>query len=131
MIDDTRGKIPMTPRLRGLILIGSVISTAFGAIDLALGHVTGGIFLAGVGSMTLISVLRRWRNERREVRGVTSFPLIKAYSFVGACAVGGIALFVLSVMGAVRQPVLLGTLGLIAAGGSIYALARSRYPRGR
>jgi hypothetical protein len=121
----------MTPQLRGLILAGSVISIAFGVIDLALGHVASGVFLAGLGSLTLISVLRRWRDESRGVKVVTSFRMIKAYSFVGVCALGGIALFVLAVMGAVREPILLGTLGLIATGGSIYVLVRSAWHRSR
>lgn len=121
----------MTPRLRGLILTGSVISIAFGVIDLALGHVAGGVFLVGFGSGTLVSVLRRWRNELKGVKAVTSFQVIKAYGFVGVCALGGVTLFVLAVMGSVREPVLLGALGLIAGGVSMYVLVKSAIYRGR
>jgi hypothetical protein len=121
----------MTPQLRRLILIGSVIAILFGVADLAIGHVASGVFLATLGALTLVAVLRRWRDERRDVKAVTSFQVIKAYSFFGICVLGGIALFLLAVVGAVREPVLQGSLGLVAAGIGAYVLVKGTINRTR
>jgi hypothetical protein len=128
-IERANRKLQMTSRLRKLILAGSAILIAFGVTDATIGHVAGGVFFVGIGSITSISVLRSSR--RAGAKAVTSFQVIKAYSFFGVCALGGVALFVLSVAGVVREPVLLGALGLIIASGSLYVIVGSRYRRGR
>jgi hypothetical protein len=128
MREHINGNMQLTPRLRRLILAASVISIAFGVMGLALRHVASGVLLAGLGSIALLSVLHQWRNERSGSRQITSFQLIKAYSFFSMIALGGLAVFVLAVVGAVREPVVSGTLGLLAAGLTIYVLVRSRFP---
>jgi hypothetical protein len=129
MIMRTNGKPQMTPRLRKLILAGAVIVIAFGVTDVAMGHVAGGVLFVGIGSITSVAVLSTTRQAG--AKAITSFQMIKAYSFFGVCALGGVALFVLAVAGVVREPVLLGALGLITASGSLYVIIGSRYPRGR
>jgi hypothetical protein len=131
MIDRANRKAHMTPRLRRLIVTGGVISIGFGVMDITTEHVTGGIFFVGLGSLTLISVIRRWRGQQKGVTGVTSFQMLKAGGFFGICALTGIALFVLSVMGAVRDPVVLGAAGLISVGLSAYVVFGSHYRRGK
>jgi hypothetical protein len=125
------GNRHMTPRLRKLILAASVISIALDVMDLAFGHVAGGIVLAGLGSIALVSVLQNWKTALTGADAATSFQLIKAYSFFCVNALVGIAVFVLAAVGAIRDPVLYGSLGLVAACGSIYVLVGGRYPRGR
>lgn len=61
----------------------------------------------------------------------TSLQLLKAYSFFGLSALGGVALLTLAVAGVVREPVVYGALGLIMAGTAIYVLIRGMMHRGR
>jgi hypothetical protein len=127
MREHTNGDKHMTPRLRRLILAVSVISIASGVVGLALGHVASGVLLAGLGSVAPSSVLYHWKNKRRGSGQIASFQLIKAYSFFGMIALGGIVVFLLAVVGAVREPVVSGTLGLAATGLATYVLVRSRF----
>jgi hypothetical protein len=121
----------MTPLYRKLILIGSGLSIVFGILGLAAEHVASGVLLVTLGSLTLVSTLGRWRDERRGAQIASSFAIIKAYSFFGIGGLCGIALFVLALIGAVREPVVYGSAGLILAGMAAYVLVKSAIRRGR
>ncbi len=124
-----RGRIK--PPRRILIIVASCISIAFGISSLALGHIISGVFLALLGSVALVSAMRQSSGERTGGKMGTSLQLLKAYSFFGLSALGGVALLTLAVAGVVREPVVYGALGLIMAGTAIYVLIRGMMHRGR
>jgi|GEM_PF-4316586 len=75
------GQTHMTPRLRWLLFVGSGLSILFGISSLAVGHTASGVFLAALGSLTLVSVLRRRSEERGGPKTRKSFRELKALGF--------------------------------------------------
>jgi hypothetical protein len=100
--------------------IGAIVAVVSGIVELITGKLAIGIFLVAVGSATLGGVLRQLNLQRRGRNAVSSYQVMKAYAFFGGCSVGGAALFVFAVLGLVHEPLLLGFLGLVAAGGGTF-----------
>jgi hypothetical protein len=129
--ESANGKETMTPLYRKSILVGSSLSILFGILGLAAEHVASGVLLVTLGFLTLISVLGRWRAERRGEQTASSFAIIKAYSFFGISGLCGVTLFVLAIIGVVREPAVYGSAGLILARMAAYVLVKSTIRRGR
>jgi hypothetical protein len=119
----------MTPSWRRLIIIGSGLSIAFGVQGLVAGNVASGVFLGALGFFTLVGVLRHWEGSRKDEKERLPFYMIKAYCFFGIGGICGIAMFLLAIMGNLREPVLFGVMGLCLAGIAAYVLVKSAIDR--
>jgi hypothetical protein len=127
----------MTPQLGRLLLIGSGIAIVLGVFELIRSHVPLGVLLIALGSVPLVGVLKRTRDRRIGLGQATasgeatSFQLIKAYAFFSILALGGIAVFLLAVVGAIKEPVFYGPVGLVVAAIATYVLVHGHYHRDR
>jgi hypothetical protein len=122
---ETPGPPPTAPRwLRPFSLIAGTLSTGFGIADLIRGNVGTGIALLVLG---VLAVLRRRSYLKRNwVAGFSVSPVFGAYVFVAVCGILGVALILLAIIGATRDPPLYGALGVVAAGGSLYIILTDR-----
>jgi hypothetical protein len=107
---------------RRLVLVGAVVAIVLGIAEVITGGTLGGAFLLIVGSVTLSGVLRQMRPQWLGVDAVNSYHMVKAYAFFALCSVGGAAVFVLAVLGVLRNPALFAVLGLAASGIGTYVV---------
>src|SRR5439155_19657030 len=114
---DERANTRSFPRwLRVLIPVGLALCTVEGIIRLVYGEIVSGIVLLGLAAGVI--VLHGVKAKRAERLKSTSFLVVQAFVFFGAISVGGVALFVLAVLGRIAIPS--GVLGLMAGVGAAY-----------
>lgn len=132
---DSSEDAPRTPQRTGkLAPIGASVCIVWGILDLVTGGIATGVILVAVGSVTLGGVVRQAK-RRRNGGAVSSFHIIKAYVFLGVCfvvcTVGGLALFIIALLGDMREPALYAVVGLAAAGIGTYTVVTLHRDRRR
>lgn len=109
-----------------LTLIGASACIVWGILEVVTGGIVVGTFMVAVGSVTTGGVARQAK-RRRDGGATSSFHIMKAYAFLAVCFVvctgGGLALFVIALLGDMRDPALYSVVGLAAAGIGIFVVA--------
>jgi hypothetical protein len=104
---------------RTIAMIGPVGAAALGIADLVAERVIAGIVLLVLSGL---ATLAWWRGGSGGERAKQHAARIHAIVFFGLCGLAGTAVFVLAVVGVMREPAFYAPIGAVAALGSAFVL---------
>lgn len=121
--------IRQTPRWfwlakRRIVPVGLLISVAWAILEFSKDRPGRAIYPVAFGAYFLFSYFRTRRGGGEIPRIPEEYRYYEVYGFFGSCFVIGVTFFVLAVLGVAHIGIVIGTIALVGAAVSAYAIVR-------